>query len=38
MKPNKKIAPPAPYLEFYSSSSDDDESYTLSKELPQALT
>ena len=41
MKPNKKISTPAPApsLEFYpSSSSDDDEPYTLSKELPQALT
>lgn len=41
MKPNKKIsAAPAPSLEFYSSSSsdDDDPTYTLSKELPRALT
>jgi hypothetical protein len=43
MKPNKKISTPAPVasLEFYSNSStsdDDDGSYTLSKELPQALT
>ena len=41
MKPNKKIsAAPAPSLEFYSSSSsdDDDPTYTLSKELPKALT
>lgn len=41
MKPNKNISTPspAPSLEFYSSSSsDDDERYTLSKELPQALT
>lgn len=42
MKPNKKVsAAPAPSLEFYSSSSlndDDDPSYTLSKELPKALT
>ena len=39
MKPNKKISTPAPSLEFYSSSSDDDdETYTLSKEFPKALT
>jgi hypothetical protein len=42
MKPNKKVsAAPAPSLEFYSSSSSDDNndpSYTLSKELPKALT
>jgi hypothetical protein len=41
MKPNKKIsAALAPSLEFYSSSSsdDDDPTYTLSKELPRALT
>ena len=42
MKPNKKIntPAPAPSLEFYSSSfsDDDDEPYTLSNELPKALT
>ena len=41
MRPNKKIsAAPAPSLEFYSSSSSDgdDPTYTLSKELPKALT
>lgn len=40
MKPNKKVSTsaPAPSLEFYSSSSSDDESYTLSKELPKELT
>ena len=39
MKQNKKISTPAPSLEFYCSSSDDDDNpYTLSKELPQALT
>ena len=34
----KKTATPAPSLEFYSISSDDDETYTLSKELPKALS
>ena len=43
MKPNKKVSAdaPAPSLEFYSSSSSDDDndpSYTLSKELTKALT
>ena len=39
MKPNKKISTPASSLEFYSSSFDDDDpTYTLSKELPKALT
>ena len=42
MKPNKKVSTPAPApsLEFYSSSSSDDdyEPYTLTKKLPQALT
>ena len=41
MKPNKKLsAAPVPSLEFYSSSSsdDDDPTYTMSKELPKALT
>ena len=42
MKPNKKIsADPAPSLEFYSSSSSDDDNdptFDLSKELPKALT
>ena len=43
MKPNKKVsaAAPGPSLELYSSSSSDDDndpSYTLSKELPKALT
>jgi hypothetical protein len=42
IKPNKKIsADPAPSLEFYSSSSsdnDNDPTFDLSKELPKALT
>ena len=41
IRSNKKIsAAPAPSLEFYSSSSSDgdDPTYTLSKELPKALT
>jgi hypothetical protein len=40
MKSKKTAATPAPSLEFYSSTSsdDDDPTYTLSKELPRALT
>ena len=41
MKSTKKRSTPAPSLEFYSSSSSDDDndpSFTLSKELPKALT